>query len=309
MRISGSATASGTVELSAAMVISGSIGLFVTESGQSPYNVVLVRCALGAALLWIYCGARGYVRRVYFEPRTLLPLLASGSCIIFNWVLFFKSFAFTSIGLSTLVYHVNPFVILGFGALFFGDRITAHQIIWTALAFLGLVLIIDIDVSVDTAMATGFGERLIGVALALVATTFYSVTVVITKRYGTVPPQVILLVQLTLGTFLMLPFATPGDLVHAGAGEWSCLAALGVVHTFLLYSMIYSAYHKLSMATIAILTFIYPVTTVVIDYFYYSRALAPVQWMGIVLIALGTVAVKLNWQIPRLLWPGRVGSS
>ncbi|RSR53464.1 EamA/RhaT family transporter, partial [Acinetobacter baumannii] len=38
----------GTLEMVVAMLLSGSIGLFVIKSGQSPFNIVFFRCLISA---------------------------------------------------------------------------------------------------------------------------------------------------------------------------------------------------------------------------------------------------------------------
>ncbi|MDK4774422.1 EamA family transporter, partial [Serratia nevei] len=49
----------GSLEMTAAMLISGSIGWFVLMSGQPVVNVVFWRCAVGALVLLAVCGALG----------------------------------------------------------------------------------------------------------------------------------------------------------------------------------------------------------------------------------------------------------
>ncbi|EGH17119.1 hypothetical protein Pgy4_29380, partial [Pseudomonas savastanoi pv. glycinea str. race 4] len=41
----------GVIQLSLAMLISGTIGLFVVESGQSAINAVFFRCLIGGGVL------------------------------------------------------------------------------------------------------------------------------------------------------------------------------------------------------------------------------------------------------------------
>jgi hypothetical protein len=52
----------GTVEMTAAMMISGTIGWFVVISGQPVMDVVFWRCVFGAITLLIVCAARGLLR-------------------------------------------------------------------------------------------------------------------------------------------------------------------------------------------------------------------------------------------------------
>ncbi len=61
-------------------------------------------------------------------------MVTSGLLIIFNWVLLFAAFPKTSISLATIVYHVNPFVILFLGALVFHEKLNKNDVLWTIVA-------------------------------------------------------------------------------------------------------------------------------------------------------------------------------
>jgi drug/metabolite transporter (DMT)-like permease len=63
--------------------------------------------------------------------------------------------------------------------------------------------------------------------------------------------------------------------------------------------LFYSAYPRLPVTTIAVMAFIYPVVTLLLDYVLYGRTLQPVQFAGIALIVLGTLGVNLKWRWPR----------
>ena len=68
----------GSLEMIAAMLISGTIGWFVLISGQSVIDVVFWRCVIGGAMLLLVCWALGLLRtglltfKDYFNaPRRL----------------------------------------------------------------------------------------------------------------------------------------------------------------------------------------------------------------------------------------------
>ncbi|EPO8329522.1 DMT family transporter, partial [Acinetobacter baumannii] len=46
-----------------------------------------------------------------------------------------------------------------------------------------------------------------------------------------------------------------------------------------------------------ILSFIYPISTIVIDYFFFDHVLTSTQVLGAGLILLGVLGVKLHWNI------------
>ncbi|WP_268630478.1 NAD-binding protein, partial [Escherichia coli] len=47
--------------------------------------------------------------------------LAAGAALVLNWVLLFSAYRLASISLATAVYNVQPFFLIGLGALFLGE--------------------------------------------------------------------------------------------------------------------------------------------------------------------------------------------
>ena len=291
-----------SIEMVVAMVLSGSIGVFVIESEQSAFNVVFFRCLIASMCLLPYCYFKGFLRSTYFTAKNLTLILAGGACLVFNWVFFFESYALTSISLATIVYHVNPFIILGLGALFFRSKIGPWDVFWTLVAFAGLFFVVNPGLSANA----NFSDHLRGLTFVLIATTLYSFTVILTKKVSFIPSPVIILLQASLGTLILLPFASLREVPLVG-DHWVYLASLGVVHTFFLYSVLYSAYQKLSIVMIAILSFIYPLSTVLFDFVFYDRVLGFGQFFGFALIGFATLGVRLKWQ-PSLSPLKQIGS-
>ena len=108
----------------AAMLISGTIGWFVLVSGQAVVDVVFWRCLIGGGMLLLVCAVLGLLRAELLGRRVLLLAVLSGVAIVGNWLLLFASYAQASIAVSTVVYNVQPFMLVGLAALFLGERIT-----------------------------------------------------------------------------------------------------------------------------------------------------------------------------------------
>jgi drug/metabolite transporter (DMT)-like permease len=288
---------SGAAEMTVAMILAGTIGVFVTESGQTAFNVVFYRCVFGAVSLGLYCIWRGYLKIEYFDVKTTFLVVLGGVCIVFNWVFLFKSYGLTSISLGTVIYHTQPFYVVLLGAIIFKDTITRHKLGWIVLAFVGLILVTRLDLA--TLMSAN--EYVSGVGYALLAAILYAGNTISTKALKSIPPHLIALVHVTLGIVLLLPFATLSEVPLVG-GHWVYLVSLGVIHTCVLYILMYSAYGKLPTPVIAVLSFIYPVVAILTDFVFYDRILTIPQWLGVVLILLSGLAVNRGWPI----WPIRL---
>lgn len=272
-----------------AMIVSGSIGLFVTESGLPAACVVFARCAIGAVAVFMYCAWSGSFRGLRYTRRTLALTILGGLCIVANWVLFFTAFSYTTITITTVVYHIQPFVLAMMGWAVFGDRVTLDQAGWMAVAFGGIVLLTGVG-------PVAFGPALCaGVGLAVAASVLYSAASIIAKQLRAVPPQVTLVIQLAVGALATLPLASPGGLALTPRPV-VCVVALGVVHTGALYVLIYRALQRLPTTMIAMLTFIYPGVAVVLDVIYYGHVPGLPQVIGITMILVANVANARKWR-------------
>ncbi|WP_326721346.1 DMT family transporter [Streptomyces sp. NBC_00243] len=279
----------GTAQLTAAMVLSGTLGIFVVESGASPFNVVFFRVLFGALALGGYALARGYFRGHGFTPRKLGLAVLGGVFIVFNWVLLFQSYENTSISVATVVYHTQPFYVVLLGALLFHERLTAAKAGWIVVAFAGLILVSGIRPADFTGGDTTY---LLGIGQALLAALLYGLSTLVTKRITGVRPHLIALVQVLVGIPLLLPFADFGAMRGTGAG-WGWLVGLGLIHTGLMYVLMYSAYAKLPTAKIAVLAFTYPAVAMVADWAVYGHHIGLVQALGVPLIVAASLKVTL----------------
>lgn len=274
----------GALELTAAMVLSGTLGVFVVESGASAFNVVFFRCLFGALALGAYTLARGYFTNHGFTPKKLALAALGGVFIVFNWVFLFEAYEATSISLATVVYHTQPFYVVLLGALLFRERLTAAKLGWLVVAFAGLVLVSGVSPA-DPGSLSGLG-------LALLAALFYAISTVITKRVTGVRPHLVALVQVLVGIPLLLPFADFAAASGLGTG-WAWLVGLGLIHTGLMYVLMYAAYQKLPTAKIAVLAFTYPAVAMVADWAVYGHHIGIVQALGVPLIVLASLKVSL----------------
>ncbi|MFC3576926.1 DMT family transporter [Streptomyces yaanensis] len=286
----------GTAQLTTAMVLSGTLGVFVVESGASPFNVVFFRVLFGALALGAYVVARGWLRDHGFTPRTLGLAVLGGVFIVFNWVLLFQAYENTSISVATVVYHTQPFYVVLLGALLFRERLAAAKVGWIVVAFAGLILVSG----VTPGDFTGGGSYVVGIGQALLAALLYGLSTLVTKQVTGVRPHLIALVQVVVGIPLLLPFADFGAMSGTG-WDWGWLAGLGFLHTGVMYVLMYAAYAKLPTSKIAVLAFVYPAVAMVMDWAVYGHHIGLVQALGVPLIV--TASLKVTLARPRASAP------
>ncbi len=284
----------GAAEMTAAMMISGTIGWFVVQSHQPVMDVVFWRCVFGAATLLVVCAALGLLRRDILRWRVAGLAALGGIAIVANWLLLFAAYSRATISIATAVYNTQPFMLLGLGALFFGERITITKLTWLGLAFAGTLLV------VEARPGDGGTDYLMGIGLALGAAFFYALAAAVTKRLKGTPPHLIALIQVTVGILAMAPFAHLTTL-PSGAATWGLLAAVGIVHTGLVYILLYGAIQKLPTNLTGALSFIYPIVAIAVDYAAFGHRLQITQLAGAGFILLAAAGMTLGWAP----WPWR----
>lgn len=282
----------GAAEMSIAMLMSGTIGWLVVSSQQSPFNVVFFRCIFGGATLALVCAVLGFFRRKLFSWKMLGLALLGGAAIVANWVLLFAAYSRASISMATAVYNTQPFMLVGLGVVILRERVSASTLAWLAVAFLGLVCVVE----VQPAVLAVPGEYLQGVAYAAGAAFLYAISSIITRHLKGTPPHLIALVQLAFGALALAPFIHYGTL-PATPLHWAQLVTLGIVHTGIMYVLLYGAIQKLPTAMTGALSFIYPVVAILVDWFAFGQRLAWIQVVGAALILVAAAGVNLGWRI------------
>lgn len=283
----------GSWEMIAAMLISGTIGWFVLVSGVSVIEVVFWRCVIGGLTLLLVCALLGYLRLDLLSWATFGLAMLSGVAIVGNWLLLFESYSRASIAISTAVYNVQPFMLVMLAALFLGEKITVQKLAWLSLAFLGMLAIVTAHGNQPTG-----DDYLTGIALALGAALLYAIAALIIKRLKDVPPHLMALIQVTTGAVLLAPLV-PWNSLPATTNAWAALVTLGVVHTGLMYVLLYGAIQKLPTAITGALSFIYPIAAIFVDWIAFGHRLGWLQWLGVAAILLAAAGLQRGWWWPR----------
>lgn len=276
----------GIGQMTLAMLISGSIGAFVLISGLPVIDVVFWRCVIGAAALGVFIllSKRPFSR---FTRPMLLLAIDGGVALVINWLLLFAAYDKISIGMSTVVYNTQPFMLVLMG-MFLGERVKAVTWGWLLLSFLGVVVLLSSELK-----SGQNGELFTGIAMALGAAFFYALTAIIARKLRPLPPQHIAFVQVLTGVVMLLPLAHFASL--SGHFPWGILLTLGIVHTGVMYQLLYSAIQKLPTPIIGSLSFIYPLVAILVDSLAFGHTLSALQLAGGMIILLAAAGNNLGW--------------
>ncbi|HDL7090123.1 TPA: DMT family transporter [Yersinia enterocolitica] len=282
----------GVVEMIAAMLISGTVGWPVIASGQPAVTVVFWRCVFGAFAMLIACVMLGLLKRGVLTRQHIAIAIIGGITLVLNWVLLFGAYSYASISVATVTYHTQPFMLVGLGVLFFGEKLTANTLGWLLVAFGGMLFII---IGQQGAITLSY-DYLIGVVMALGAAFMYAVTAAIIKRLKGLPPHLIVLIQLLVGAILLAPFVRWSDFPLPGS-TWGLLLIIGVIHTGLMSSLLYGAIQKIPTSLVGALSFIYPVVAIFVDWLVFGHRLSVMQMVGASAILLAAAGMNFGWKL------------
>lgn len=104
----------------------------------------------------------------------------------------------------------------------------------------------------------------------------------------------IALIQVITGTLLLAPLVNWQSL-PVSPNTWFALGTLGVVHTGVMYVLLYGAIQKLPTALTGALSFIYPAVAIFVDWSDFGHRLGWMQWVGVAAILIAAAGMQRGW--------------
>lgn len=273
-----------------AMALSGTVGIFATETGEPAHTIVFFRCFFGFLVLSIWClWNRKFESLSQLNGSDLVLIVVSGVFLTLNWASLFESFEHISVGFSFVIYHLQPFWIVLFSALFLSEPLTRRKTTWLLLAFLGLVLVLwpnlgDISASIEWQKGVGF---------SLLASVLYAGTTLTSRKAVVVDPAVLATFHCVIGMVVFFPFLSLSDVVNLSIEAWLLLMSLGVIHTGFIYVLLYTNYPKVEPSVIGVCAFLNPITALIADFVVYGTTISAIQTVGVAGVLLGGLGMTL----------------
>ena len=271
--------------LISSMLIFGTIGLF-RRSIPLPSSLIAQFRGLVGTLFLIAVMVIGHRK---FDRKALkanLPiLLLSGALIGVNWILLFEAYNYTSVAVATLCYYMAPIFVMIAAPLVLHERMTLRKAVCTGAALVGMVLV--------SGVMTGGVSGLTGVLLGLGAAVCYACVMLLNKKLNGVPTFDRTVIQLAVTAVLLLPYVLTTEDVASLTYTWQTVALLlfvGIVHTGFAYYLYFGGMEKLPAQTIAICSYIDPVSSILLAWLILSERMDVFGWIGSVLI-LGAAVV------------------
>jgi drug/metabolite transporter (DMT)-like permease len=269
----------------------GTLGVFVEEAGQHPLTTVWFRCTFGLLALLLWGALTGQLGQLRLARPHLLAAIAAGVLMLANWGLFFGAISNTSIGVATVVFHIQPFWLMAMAAWWLKEPISKPQLAATCMALAGLVLATGL-VGAQSGWQPMTSSYVWGLVMCIGGSLSYAAVALIAKSTPGISAFALATWQCLVGAVLLAWWPW----VHgwpAWGVSWFWLIGLGVIHTGLAYVILYAGMARLPAASIALLQFVYPAAALLMDWLVYGRALSGIQMVGVILMGLAMWWVRL----------------
>ncbi len=271
------------------MLIFGTLAPFVRNISVSSQELALYRAVMAAVLVGLFLLITRQKISLKSIKKELLLLLVSGAAMGFNWIFLFEAYKYTTVSVATLSYYFAPVIVMFVCPFLFKEKLTKKQIICFVMATIGVVLI--------TGTAGGGKKDLLGVAFGLGAATLYAMVMLLNKFIKGVTGLHRTFIQFLSAIVVLLPYVslTSGfSLGSLNSNGWICLLIVGIVYTGITYCMYFTALKELPGREVAILSYIDPLTAVLVSVIYLSEPITILQIIGGVLILGFTLLSELN---------------
>ena len=272
---------SAKLKISAAMLIWGSMGILVRDIHLPSAEIALVRGVIGVLfLLAVSLIMKSPVSQSGLAHNKLL-LIASGAALGANWILLFEAYRHTTIANATLSYYLAPVIITVLSRLVLKEQLTVTKGICIIAALTGLALIAGIFTAALPTPGNG-----LGIMYGAAAAVAYAGFTLMNKFLKGLTSIAATIAQLGVAALVLLPYTLlTGNAAAVSAGRtvlW--LAILGIIHTGLAFWLFFSAVKDLKAQTIAVFSYIDPVTAIVLAAALLNEKMGPAQILGAALI-------------------------
>lgn len=254
-----------------------------------PFTVVLGRMGIAAAVMIPVLYARGgkLPKTRAWGPYFVMALL--------NNVIPFSLFAYSerhiTSGLASIINAMTPiFTVLVAHIWTHNEKLSWNKAAGVGCGLTGVVILIG-----PAALADIGGKDVLGEVCCLLAAVSYGFGGVYGKRFSGRPLNEVVTGQVTAATILVAPLAIlleqPWTLPAPGLAVWASLTGIALASTVAAYLIYFHILAKAGATNISLVTFLVPVSAILMGVFFLGETVNASAIAGIVVIGLGLACI------------------
>lgn len=274
--------------MAASMAIFGTVGIFIKKLPFPSAVIALGRGIIGSIFLLLTAVLTKKPLDTTAIKKNLKLLILSGIAIGVNWIMLFESYKYIPVSTATLCYYLSPVFVTLASPIVLKEKLTGLKLACVGAALFGMALISGVFQG-----NAGANNQFVGILLGCGAAVLYASVVLINKFIKDIPANDCTVMQLGTVAVVLLPYVLLTE--NVGAIDWNpsylaLLVLVGIVHTGIAYKLYFSAVPYVEGQTIALLSYIDPVITIILSAVVLGEPLTIYSIAGAILI-LGSTAV------------------
>ncbi len=271
------------------MLIFGTIGIFRRYIPLPSAFLAFSRGIMGGLFLLAFMKLKKKDAGQKLPVSAFIGLVVTGALMGINWILLFEAYNYTTVSVATLCYYMQPTIVILLSPIIFREALTRKKALCATIAIIGMVLVSGV-----TAEGGTRGGDLRGILLGLGAAAFYASVVIMNNKIQGIEAYQKTTIQLLSAGIVMIPYlALTGGFSSEGFTVTSVLLLLvvGIVHTGIAYVMYFGSMDGLRVQSIALLSYIDPVSALFFSALLLKERLSIPSMIGAVMI-IGSAIVS-----------------
>ncbi|MFT5169444.1 MAG: drug/metabolite transporter (DMT)-like permease [Lysobacterales bacterium] len=262
-------------------ILLGSIGIFVRNVTASATVITFTRVGFGLVFLTLFIILTKGIKQLKLAKFSL-PLLITGVLLALTSLCYINAINHTSLANAVFLLYIGPIIAVGMATILLKEKFTALSGGLLCLAFLGVLFILEFNISFNKTETTGL---LWGIGAALC----YALYIILNRNISEqIPALTRSFYQLLAGTLVIVPFLD-GGLFSLTTQEIYWLAAMGFFQGFLAFSFIIFALKHLKAIEYGTISYVEPIVASLIGFAFYAEVLTPLQCVGCVIVFSGGI--------------------
>ncbi|WP_312641486.1 DMT family transporter [Hydrogenoanaerobacterium sp.] len=276
------------LKLTIAMLIFGSIGIFVKNITLPSTVIVLWRTIIGSIFLATVLLLRKQPIDRKGIRKNLPQLMVAGTVLGGGWAFLFEAYRHATVSAATLLYYSAPIVVFLLSSILFKEKITCSKAVGIAAAIIGMMIINGTSVN--------GADSSLGVIYGLTAALLYATLMIVNKFIKGLSGLESTFIQLLISSFVMAVYVivTTGSILHIPAGnDLLLVVVVGILHTGIACYLYFSSMQELPGQTISVMSYIDPSSALIFSAIFLHERLSALQIVGGLLILGGTAFNQL----------------
>jgi drug/metabolite transporter (DMT)-like permease len=270
----------------------------VAVKALPPFTIVFLRVALAALALHLLLRVLG--KRFPSDRRIWVAFFGMGflnNVVPFALIVWGQTHIAS--GLASIFNATTPlFGVIAAHLLTADEKLTQKRIAGVLAGFAGVVVMIG------PAALSGADADLLAQLAILAAALTYSLAGIFGRRFKAmgVEPVVTATGQVTAAAIMLLPVVLivdqPWRLAMPSTDAWLSILAIAVLSTALAYVLYFRILSTAGATNLMLVTFLIPVSAILLGTLFLNEVLAPRQIAGMALIGVGLAAIDgrlINW--------------